>query len=163
MYAGYMKLQQFAGRPGWYDLRGMKVLDVGGGPVSMLLRCENYSRAMVVDPCNYPQWVLDRYRGAGIELMQIQAEEMDFDKEFDEAWVYNCLQHVRDPGKVVENTIRAARKVRVFEPLEIGVHKGHPHNLTREALDNAFGKQGLVHEGSGKPGEVYYYGVFNYG
>jgi len=165
MYVGYMKLNQFAGgsRSHSFNLRGMSVIDIGGGPVSLLLRCENFSRAAVVDPCDYPKWVADRYKLANIEYTKKPAEDISYDKEFDEAWIYNVLQHVRDPVKVARSAVVSARKVRVFEPLEVGVHKGHPHNLTVDALDEAFGREGLVQEYGGKPGDIYYFGVFNYG
>lgn len=163
MYAKYMKLDQFA-MPYRYqfDLKGMSVVDIGGGPVSLLLRCKNCSRAVVVDPCDYPNWVLERYKLAGITLIKKPAEDVAFDKEFDEAWIYNCLQHVRDPGKLIQNAMASARKIRVFEPLEVGTHQGHPHNLSQDVLDRAFGKQGLTDERGGKPGEIYYFGVFSY-
>ncbi|MFH1554929.1 MAG: hypothetical protein ABII76_08730, partial [Pseudomonadota bacterium] len=39
---------------GWfvppYDLGGKSVLDVGGGPVSLLLKCRNRGRCVVLDP-----------------------------------------------------------------------------------------------------------------
>lgn len=162
MYAHYMKLYDWA-KPGYvFDVSGKSILDVGGGPVSLLLRCVNFKRAVVVDPCEYPEWVKSRYELAGIEWVQAQAEDMCYDKEFDEALIYNVLQHVRDPRQVVKNTIRAAKKVRVFEPLEVGVHRGHPHNLSEGSLDEAFERKGLVHEVGGGPGQIYYYGVFSY-
>jgi len=165
MYAGYMKLAQYAGKTRAYtfDLQGKSVIDIGGGPVSLLLRCENFSKAVVVDPCDYPKWVADRYKGADIDYVKLAAEDITYDKEFDEAWIYNVLQHVRDPRKIVKNAIRAAKKIRVFEPLEIGVFPGHPHNLCEDALNEAFERQGIVHMGNGKAGQIYYYGVFIYG
>jgi SAM-dependent methyltransferase len=164
MYAEWMKLNQFAtGVRYTFDLKGISVIDIGGGPVSLLLRCKNFSKAVVVDPVPWPKWVVDRYEMAGIRLIKEQGENITFNKEFDEAWIYNCLQHVRDPEKVVKNAITAARKIRVFEPLEIGVHPGHPHNLSKDALDQAFEREGIIFDRGGNPGQVCYCGVFNYG
>lgn len=164
MYIQWMKLSQFNSDRWSLDLKGMSVLDIGGGPVSILLRCKNFSKAAVIDPLEWPGWVVERYRMANILLIRDQAENMTFDKEWDEAWIYNCLQHVTDPDKVARNAIRAARTVRLFEPLNIGIHSGHPHNLTKELLDKAFGKEGIVIDfGGGAPGRVYYCGVFTYG
>lgn len=161
-YAGLMGLDKLAGPKYSFDLQGKSVLDIGGGPVSLLLRCENPGRRrVVVDPCHFPQWVSERYRAAGIELLSMPAEEMNFDKEFDEAWIYNCLQHVRDPAKVIAAARKAAKVIRIYEPLEVGVHPGHPHNLAKDALDEAFGRKGLIRDYGGKPGELYYHGVFS--
>ena len=163
LYIKPMKLDQYFTpvRRG-FDLKGKSVVDIGGGPVSLLLRCVNISRAVVVDPCDFPKWVAGRYKLAEIEYVKEQAENIAYDKEFDEAWIYNVLQHVRDPEKVIKNAIASARLVRIIEPLEIGVHPGHPHNLYVEALDKAFSREGLIHSFGGKPGEVYYHGVFIY-
>lgn len=162
IYVPYMKLDQFATDRMSFDLKGRSVLDIGGGPVSLLLRCRNRARAVVVDPCGYPEWVAIRYKEAGIEYVKEKAEtvELSVEGKFDEVWIYNVLQHVQDPVKVVETAKRYGKKIRIFEPLEIGVHKGHPHNLTKDALDEAFGKEGLIDHVS--DGQIYYFGVFNY-
>jgi len=160
VYVPYMRLNQFAAHRKFFDLKGLSVLDIGGGPVSLLLRCFNFSRAVVVDPCDYPEWVAERYKQANIEYIKERAEVVELDGKFDEVWIYNVLQHVQDPGEVIKAARKYGKKIRVFECLEIGVHKGHPHNLMKEALDVAFGKEGLVDNRS--PGQIYYFGVFSY-
>lgn len=164
MYIRWMKLDQFASKkkPYTFDLGGRSIVDIGGGPVSILLRCENFSRAIVVDPCKFPNWIHERYQLAGIEFVNQPGEKVTLNGKFDEAWIYNCLQHVQDPVRVIKKAISLARKIRVFEPLEVGIYPGHPHNLTKEDLDEAFGKEGLVLDRGGKPGDVYYMGVFSY-
>jgi len=166
-YAHWMKLDKYAIHHKNFDLKGMKVMDIGGGPVSLLLRCWNFKHGVVIDPCDYPQWVSDRYKLAGIELMKVPAEDVDFGEEkFDEAWIYNCLQHVREPAKIVDMARKHAKKIRVFELIEVGKCDGHPHNLTKEYLDGLFGKQGIVET---LKDEIYYQvpckcyiGVFTY-
>ena len=32
------------------QIKPKSVLDIGGGPVSLLLKCENFKKAIVVDP-----------------------------------------------------------------------------------------------------------------
>jgi len=160
IYAPYMKLNQFAVHRKFFDLKGLSVLDIGGGPVSLLLRCYNFKRAVVVDPCDYPEWVAERYKLANIEYVKERAEVVELDGKFDEVWIYNVLQHVQDPVEVIKAARKYGKKIRVFECLEIGAHKGHPHNLTKEALDEAFGKEGLVDNKGG--GQIWYFGVFGY-
>src|SRR5271169_3785444 len=41
---------------------GKRILDIGGGPVSMLLKVKNLKLGMVCDPIRYPDWVYERYR-----------------------------------------------------------------------------------------------------
>lgn len=161
-YVKLMKLDQFSAQRHSFNLRGMSVLDIGGGPVSLLLRCYNYRRAVVVDPGDYPQWVADRYKIAGIEYIKKKAEEVVFDEKFDEAWFYNCLQHVQDPAAIIQMVIKSAKKIRIAEVLNIGIYPGHPQNLTREALDNLFGREGLVEEKNEAAKGVFYFGVFRY-
>lgn len=163
IYAKYMRLEQFAVPGHWFDLRGKSIIDIGGGPASLLLRCKNFSGAVVVDPCKFPNWVTMRYSLAGIEHIRKQAEKYWPPDEFrfDEAWLYNCLQHVQDPEKVIK-LARTAKRVRVFEYLNIGVCDGHPHNLIKEDLDKMFDRQGLTERHEGLVHGEIYFGVFNY-
>ncbi len=164
VYAAYMRLSpQFVVPGHWFDMKGRSVLDVGGGPCSLLLRCRGFPRAVVVDPCGFPEWVTVRYREADIEHVRAQAENCGSLGVFDEGWVYNCLQHVEDVAKVVQFIVGSVKKVRVFEYLNVGVCPGHPNNLTKELLDGLFGKKGLTEKHSGLVNGEVYFGVFNYG
>jgi hypothetical protein len=58
-----------------YDARGATVLDLGGGPVSMLLKAVNLSVGIVVDPGRYPEWIYARYEHAGVEYDRQAAED----------------------------------------------------------------------------------------
>lgn len=176
IYADYMRITQFIKQSSsfeyggakhvrggsYFDLAGRSVLDIGGGPVSLLLRCRNFSHAVIVDPCDYPEWVEGRYKAAGIKLIKKRAEDVKFSSKFDEAWLYNVLQHVQDPVKVIELAKRSAKKVRVCEPLNVGECIGHPHNLTKEMLDKAFERTGLTEQCNGLIKGNMYFGVFRY-
>ena len=71
VYANRMGLVAFhdGKSPYNFDLGGMSVLDIGGGPCSLLLKCVNF-RGKVIDPLCFPDWVLARYELAGIEFEQ---------------------------------------------------------------------------------------------
>lgn len=113
------------------DLDGKSVLDVGCGPVSMLLRSKNFKRAVGVEPIMYSDDMLDIYKSHNITLYNIPAEEMDFgDGEFDEVWMYNVLQHVYNPYSIIEKLIKYGKRVRIYEWIDIPAHEGHPHCLT---------------------------------
>lgn len=147
--------------PPYFDMEGRSVVDIGGGPVSLLLKCENLAWGTVVDPAPYPEWVLARYQAAGIGYRKEEAEDLAA-LNANEAWIYNVLQHVRDPKLVIERALATARIVRIFEWIEIDPYPGHPHRLDREQLDEWLGAPGFVAtlDESGAHGTAYY-GVFN--
>ncbi len=155
-----------APHPDWhwpvYDLEGKSVLDIGGGPVSILLKTMNPGRRTVVDPCSYPEWVHARYKEAGINYVSQTGEDFSFvGNKFDECWIYNCLQHVRDPELIIKNARSHADLIRIFEWIDIPPCAGHPHELKAELLDHWLGGRGTVEI----PGEngctaLAYYGVF---
>ena len=142
-YASLMGLDQFKEtipriKQGFqFNLKGKSVLDIGGGPVSLLLKCVNFKKAVVVDPCKFPDWILERYKMHNIEFVNKPAEEIDF-KDFDEVWIYNVLEHVIDPDEVLKRAKKAGKIVRIFEWTNTGMGVGHPHNITRTLLDKYF-------------------------
>lgn len=152
------------GRWPLYDLQGRSVLDIGGGPVSMLLKCINGGPRVVVDPCEYPEWVDERYKVAGITWWPQTGEWLDAHPQhaFDEAWIYNVLQHVVDPQTVIRGAMKHARVIRLFEWVDIPPHAGHPHELKAEKLDEWLGTPGHV-EWCTEPGchGKCYFGVFS--
>jgi len=130
-----------------FDLGGKSVLDIGGGPCSLLLKCAN-GRGLVVDPCEYPEWVAARYMAAGIKYGRLGGERLSADVYglFDEVWVYNVLQHVEDPGKIITNARRLGKIIRLFEWIDTGTAPGHAHNLTEVWLNEQLGGEGKVEE-----------------
>ena len=141
VYATYMGLgidwQYFTGA------QGKRVLDIGGGPTSMLLKTYQLESGKVVDPIRYPQWTKDRYALAGIEVEVKTGEEVD-ETDFDEVWIYNCLQHTDDPVKIIRNALKSAKVLRIFEWVDILPHEGHPQMITKEFLDTSIGQEGNI-------------------
>lgn len=131
-----------------YDLSGISVLDIGGGPVSMLLKTVNGGNLVVLDPCKYPTWVHERYKAAGIFYRVVAGEDADdeISSSFDEVWIYNVLQHVQDPEKIVANARKIGRSVRIFEWIDFPAHVGHPHELKAELLSSWLGGQGQTEQ-----------------
>ena len=133
------------------------VLDLGGGPVSMLLKTERPTKAKAIDPITYPAWTVERYAAHGIEVSVAKAETID-ETGWDEVWIYNCLQHVDDPGLILRNALKAGKLIRIFEWIDIPAHEGHPHELTRENLNLWLGVEGSTVRlaESGCYGHAYY-------
>ena len=139
-YARLMGLTQHR----WSFIVGNKsVLDIGGGPTSMLLKVSDLRRGRVYDPIAYPQWTIDRYNSKNIDVVVEYGENVD-ESGWDEVWIYNCLQHVTDPARIIENAKKSAAVLRIFEWVDIPPHDGHPHMLTKEFLDSCIGQCGSV-------------------
>jgi hypothetical protein len=146
-YAPRMGLQLDWGgaHPPTINLGGRSVIDVGGGPCSLLLKCVNFAFAAVIDPGRYPEWVALRYIEHGVTSWTVAGENLDdypamvLHQNVDEAWIYNVLQHVDDPERVVANARAVARTVRLFEWVDIPAYDGHPHTLTRAELERWLG------------------------
>jgi len=150
LYAHRMGLTTFhdGKSPFNFDMKGKSVLDVGAGPVSLLLKCVNV-KGMVIDPLDLPRWVIERYKAAGIEYAKVKAEDMK-EKGWDEVWIYNVLQHTDNPQKVIENAKKAGKLIRIFEWLETEANEGHPHILTEKKLNKWLGGEGKVEELKGQ-------------
>lgn len=162
LYASKMGLALSADNktPYRFDMKGKSVLDIGGGPVSLLLKCVNV-RGMVIDAIGFPQWVLSRYELAGIDFQQIKAEDFVAKEQFDECWIYNVLQHTDDPEKIVINARGSAKILRIFESIETITNIGHIHSFTEDQLNGWLKGEGKVediHQNSYR-GRAYY-GIF---
>lgn len=146
-------------------LNGQSIIDIGGGPSSLLLKCDNYGQSMVVDPCSYPEWVKDRYAESGIKWIKAKGEDINgitaLEMIFDEVWIYNCLQHTEDPEKIIRNTQKLGKIIRLFEWINHGTNEGHLHSFTKEWFDKVLKGEGKTVKlsSNGLYGEAYY-GIF---
>jgi hypothetical protein len=169
VYARKMGLQaqSIKGKYPVYDLQNKCVLDIGGGPYSMLLKCININKhSGIVDPCDYPQWVIERYKMIlpSSHILKLKGEDISRPiegKEFDEVWIYNVLQHTDDPKKILQNAYKISRVIRVFEWIDTPITPGHPHSLTSKKLNTWLQGEGKTEDlnESGCVGRAYY-GVF---
>lgn len=143
-----------------FPVNGSSIIDIGGGPSSMLLKTTDLKRGKVVDPIAYPEWTRQRYAAHNIEV-SVDVGENVTDTGYDEVWIYNCMQHAIDPGKIIANAKAAAPILRLFEWIDIPAHDGHPHELTEATLNEWIGREGNVVQlaESGCYGKAYY-GVF---
>lgn len=145
-----------------FDLNQTSVLDIGGGAYSLLLKCINFKKVMVVDPLmdKFPHWVRSRYASAGILHIGMKGEDI-LVEGFDEVWIYNVLEHAEFPEKIIENAKRAGKLIRIFEWVDIPTSPGHLHTLTESKLNEWLGGEGKVEVmntnlAKGKA----YYGIF---
>ena len=141
------------------------VIDIGGGPVSMLLKRKNFLPSVVVDPLSYPKWTRDRYDSKAIEVWQVRGEDIDKIpdiRKFDEVWIYNCLQHTDNPEKIIQNAKQKARVLRIWEWINQPARLGHPQELKSDLLEKWIGQHGKVRSINSRflRGE-FFYGVFD--
>ena len=152
VYAKKMGLKVYddGNSPFCIDKSGLAILDIGGGPVSMLLKTKARLR-VVVDPCDYPKWTYDRYVDSGILVDKHPAEDIPLGDilpkvQFDEVWCYNVLQHVQDPKKIIDNVKQLTKCLRIFEWIDHETNAMHPHKLTEEDLNSWLNVKGTVAE-----------------
>lgn len=166
-YAHRMRLVNepdlYTGRWPQYDMRGKSVLDIGGGPVSILLKCVNLGKALVVDPCPYPAWVRDRYTLHNVEVVQGPGETFTTDETFDEVWIYNVLQHVEDPEAIIKTAKAHGKVLRIFEWIDTDPTLGHPHKLRDGILNSWIGFKGTTEQMNENTAYGHaYYGAFTF-
>ena len=166
IYAQYMGLDEFKtnwyGRRGW-DFGNRSVIDIGGGPCSILLKSDANYR-VVVDPCNFPDWVHSRYIQIGVVFFNIKAEDINqlrFQEPLNIALIYNVLQHTENPEKIIANARKIANEIMIFEWVDTPINEGHIHTLTQAKLDEWLGGHGKCEFINRNPvvGKAYY-GIF---
>lgn len=142
-----------------FNLQGKSILDIGSGPYSLLLKCENFSQSVVIDPLmdKFPDWVRKRYETHGLKFASSPGESFEFNKVFDEVWFYNVLEHTFNPEKICQNARKHGKIVRVFEWLDTRSNIGHPQTLTEQNLNGWLGGEGKVHfvDRNGASGKCY--------
>jgi hypothetical protein len=150
VYAELMNLN-----PQWYqvDVGGASILDIGGGPSSLLLKAFNLKLGLVIDPLLYPDWTIQRYKSKGILVSTSGGEDIKINNQsqvcvpdyettfpkFDEVWIYNCLQHVVDPELILFNARRSARILRIAEWVDCPPDEMHPWVLHESILKRWIG------------------------
>lgn len=148
-----------------FDLKGKSVVDICGGPSSLLLRCFNFSKAVVVDPGNFPDYIVNRYKEAGIEVAKVPAELFVYEQPVDETWIYNALAHVYNPTAILLNAKSNSKTMRIIEGVNCGTNIQHPQNLLSEEFENVLGQKGKTietNEPEPSPRGQHFVGVFHF-
>ena len=105
IYANFMQIPVNHYR---FNVNNKSILDIGGGPSSMLLKCCDLKRGMVIDPIEYPHWTKERYASKNIQV-NVDEGENNTETGWDEVWIYNCLQHVHDVNKLIQQAKKSAK------------------------------------------------------
>ena len=111
---------------------GVRVLDVGYGGGSVAKAVKHERPDLQVSGCDLSQSALDVALAApgGVEFQLATAERLPFaDGEFDFVWIFDVLEHVDDPERVLREVARVLKPGGGFHivlPLE-----GQPRTLYR--------------------------------
>jgi hypothetical protein len=142
------------------------VIDIGAGPLSLLQRLP-VKEGTALDPIFYED-LEEIYTQKGIKRLVMRGEDLEVITErYDEAWIYNCLQHVVNPTRIIKNAMEVASIVRIFEWINIPPYEGHLHMLTQDLLEKPFITNGWTNlqksvghiSHSGLDGD-YYFAIF---
>lgn len=115
------------------DLKGKNIVEIGPADFPALANCNNIGPgSLIIEPM--PSEYLKR---AGLPICTELAETAKYTA--DEVWLFNVLQHVIDPHKIVASAKRSARVIRFFEPVNYGTNECHPWNLTMQMFSDWFG------------------------
>lgn len=125
-----------------HDVSGKRVLDIGAGPESLMLHYDVAPGSVALDPLRFLDEDEERYAERGIARVYEAAEDWSGDGAFDEVWIYNCLQHVRDPEEILRRAMRWAPVVRLWEWVDHGTDVMHLHTLTAAGLRAPFTEAG---------------------
>jgi hypothetical protein len=148
-----------------FDMKNMTIIDQFGGPSSLLLRCTNFKKAIVVDPGEFPDYITNRYKENNIEVVKLPAEEFKYPEKADLTLFYNALAHCFDPYTILLNAKNNSKEIRLIECLNAGINIQHPQNLTQEELEHILGVKGNVvdtNEPEPSPRGLHFYGVWNF-
>ena len=143
-----------------FMFNGESILDIGGGPYSLLLKCTGFSKALVADPLmdKYPEWVRMRYKASNINTLSIPAEKLELKEVFDEVWIYNVLQHTKNPKKIIKNALKYSKIIRIFEFIDTPIVVGHIQSTSEAELNEWLGGIGRAEKVQGN--SDCYYGIF---
>lgn len=128
----YPYVLSYFGLTDGYDFGDETVVDIGAGPVCALSRVKALQR-IAVDPLDY-----DSLDGT-IERIKAQGENTTLPPETaHRVLMYNVLQHVQSPERVlheVARILKPAGKAYILEQLDEPPSKGHPHMLKLDLFE----------------------------
>lgn len=116
-----------------FDLEGKSIVEVGCGGYPAVSFCENVHGTIIE-----PLW-FDSLQSLGIPWMRAAVEDIETLPRGDECWIYNALQHVRDPELFIAKCKEMASVIRFFEPVDYPVCLYHPHTFSQSDFERWFG------------------------
>ena len=115
------------------DRGGQCIIEIGCGPYPATDFVVNVE-PILVEPLYFQQleemigiqWIREAFEDAPLE-------------NGDEVWLFNALQHVRDPELVIAKAKKIAPVIRFFEPVDYPTCVYHPHTFSQQDFERWFG------------------------
>jgi len=132
------------------DLKNKSVLEIGPAFYPALFSVQT-KESHVIEPLfdQFPEEIKNIYNFKKINVFKNMAEELDkLNIKVDEIWIFNLLQHVQDPEKILINSYSVSSVVRIFEPIDWPTDICHPHTFSKKFFEDIFPKTNFkVHIG----------------
>ena len=139
------------------DLEGLHVIEIGPAMHPALAICKNYGQSIIIEPMGTT--ILEEFcKQNNIKFISQPVETLSYIEEIDdmenvlEVWLFNVMQHVIDPEKVVARCKDIADRIRFFEPINTPVEAHHPHSFTGDDYVRWFGDSVQFYRGGCEPG-----------
>ena len=127
-----------------YDQQHKHIIEVGCAEIPALYFCRNYKYSVIIEPL--PTLILEELtRDMNVSLIKRPAENTGL-FNYDEVWLFNVLQHVIDPDKLIDKMKNAAKRIRFFEPVNTEIDDYHPHAFTYDDFTRWFGEFDIYEE-----------------
>ena len=109
------------------------ITEIGCGPFPSVMFCAVTS-AMVFEP------LFPAPKHCPIHIHWNQEAFEEFKPQFftDEVWLFNVLQHVIDPEKIIAKAKEVAPVIRFFEPVDYPTCVYHPHTFSQADFERWF-------------------------
>jgi len=118
-----------------FNQHGKVIAEVGCGPYPAVSFCTDVM-SVIYEPLSY-----DSLKDFAKSMLWHHNAYENLDPQtVDETWLFNCLQHVRDPELVVMLAKGSSSVVRFFEPIDFGVSEPHPHTFSIDDFCRWFGE-----------------------
>ena len=134
VYKIYFKLVDL---PEDLNLNGKSIMEIGPAKISAISICQNYKQSYVIEPIIYDtgDYYTDK---SNINFIREPAETCFF-PNVDEVWLFNILQHVINPVKIINNCKKYSKIIRFFEPIDWEINDAHPHKFDINFYKTHFG------------------------
>ncbi len=125
-----------------FNLHGLNVIEVGPADFPALACCENYERAIIIEPMP-SEILLNTCQERGFQLFTEAFEKalthIDKIEGFTEVWLLNVMQHVLDPEVFINTAKQFGGRIRFFEPIDQPITDYHPHTYGLKDYQRWFG------------------------
>jgi len=138
-YQSYMQYFKHLGLD--FNCHGKSIIEIGPADYPALFYCYDYLLGYIIEPM--PSSILkELISGKTLTHIDRPAEDIDWSKEFpavSEIWLFNVLQHVKDPDMIIEKCKQQTEAICFFEPINCGISDCHLWSFDLEYFRTHFG------------------------